>query len=387
MTIFAAALLAVLCTARARADVSSQALAIGTEVAPTAAASGADAAGPSAAALKAASAVPEDVDLISDGSRISLRKGDFTIKPPLGWEVYTHHPQLTLLMQVPYKPGMKYQRTIQVASFAGPRYIDEVTAKEYEQLIVRKFSVASASIQNYHVRNHMAIELADGRPGLLFYSEFVLDGVSLMQAHILVSDKHRHYLMTFTDVAEHFENNDAGQFLTEAWDSMISVELATATPSRFGAAIVIMIGVGVLLLLLLVGWGVSRWRANRSYRDYVDDAGQESDATSEAPKSFAAESTFKSGEPELSIQEEPLSAKPLDMPKKRPVPEATRRLAKKAVSQSGSSPSTPSAPSAPSTPSTKNRAEPGRSGQEQVAEASATEQGLEFDDEDDDIAV
>ena len=115
-----------------------------------------------------------DYDFIADGTkRIPLKGGDFSITPPAKWEVYTHHPSLTLLMQVPYKAGIKYQRTIQVASFGGSRFIDEVTAKEYEEVIVRKFSVASASLEDFRVRNHMVIEMADGRQGLLFYTEFV----------------------------------------------------------------------------------------------------------------------------------------------------------------------------------------------------------------------
>ena len=85
-------------------------------------------------------------DFVAKGERVPVKDGDFSIKPPTGWEVYTHHPSLTLLMQVPFQQGIKYQRTIQVASFSDPRFIDEVTAKEYEDVIVRKFSVASASL-------------------------------------------------------------------------------------------------------------------------------------------------------------------------------------------------------------------------------------------------
>ena len=98
-----------------------------------------------------------------DGKRVSVRDGDFSMQPPPGWEVYVNLPGLSLLMQVPHKAGERYQRTIQVASFSDSRYIDEVTAKEYEKVIVRKFSVASTSIEDYRIRNHMTIEMADGR--------------------------------------------------------------------------------------------------------------------------------------------------------------------------------------------------------------------------------
>src|SRR4051812_45726586 len=57
----------------------------------------------------------------ADGTRITVKGGDFSIKAPKGWEVFTKLDNLTLLMQVPKRPGMKYQRTIQVASFSEPR--------------------------------------------------------------------------------------------------------------------------------------------------------------------------------------------------------------------------------------------------------------------------
>lgn len=209
------------------------------------------------------------------GKRVTVREGDFSMQPPVGWEVYVNLPSLSLLMQVPHTKGEKYQRTIQVASFSGSRFIDEVTAKEYEDVIVRKFSVASASIEDYRIRNHMTIEMADGRQGLLFYTEFKIDDVPLMQAHILVSSETRHYLMTFSDVAEHFESDAASRFLTEAWDAMISVELSTKTPARFESAAYIGIAAGVAGLIGLLVFGFRQWRSGREYRDFAN--GKEGD--------------------------------------------------------------------------------------------------------------
>src|SRR5690606_29572556 len=105
----------------------------------------AEAAQTEASAATTESAAPAEAkkasyDFIAEpNKRVTVRDGDFSLQPPVGWEVYVNLPSLSLLMQVPHAPGMKYQRTIQVASFSGPRYIDEVTAKEYEEVIVRKF--------------------------------------------------------------------------------------------------------------------------------------------------------------------------------------------------------------------------------------------------------
>lgn len=225
---------------------------------------------------------PVTFDFIAEaGKRVTVRDGDFSLQPPAGWEVYVNLPSLSLLMQVPHKQGEKYQRTIQVASFSGPRYIDEVTAKEYEDVIVRKFSVASASIEDYKVRNHMPIEMTDGRQGLLFYTEFKIDDVQLMQAHILVSSQTRHYLMTYSDLAEHFESEAASQFLTEAWDAMISVQLATKSPARFESTAYLAIGAGIIVLLGLLIVVYRQWRSGREYRDFANGkAGEVDDAKS-----------------------------------------------------------------------------------------------------------
>lgn len=211
-------------------------------------------------------------DFISDGTRIELKDKEFAITPPSGWEVYTNRSNLSLLMQVPYEPNQKYQRTIQVAAFSGPRFIDETTAKEYEDIIVRKFSEASILVTDYRIRNHMTIDLVDGRLGLLFYSEFSIDGVDLMQAHILVSSAARHYLLTYTDLASHFEDDKANDFLTEAWNSMISVQLAGPSPTRFDAVSKVGVGAGALLVFCLTVWGVRRVLAGRKYQSYMRDS-------------------------------------------------------------------------------------------------------------------
>ena len=212
-------------------------------------------------------------DRIGTGERVVVRDGDFSMIPPNGWEVYEHLNDLTLLMQMPHQSGLKYQRTIQVASFARPRYIDETTAKEYEEVITRKFAATSAAIDGYRIRNHMVIDMADGRQGLLFYSDFSLDSVALMQAHILVSSADRHYLMTFTDVAEHFESDAAKQFLTEAWDAMISVQLGAPTPGRFSMITYGAVAAGAALAVIFVLVWIRRRRAAHQYSNFAEEEG------------------------------------------------------------------------------------------------------------------
>ena len=221
-----------------------------------------------------------------DGSRITLREGDFSIIPPNGWEVYTQRPDLTLLAQPPMQNGMKYQRTLQVASFSDPRYIDAVTAKEFEEKIPRMFALSSQLVSDYRVRNQVPVDLSDGRKGLLFYTEFTIDRVNLMQAHILISSLNRHYLLTFTDLAEHFEGEGANQYLTEAWDSMVSSKLGSPTPQRFVGMVYGGVSVAVILVLGLFLVALRRRRAGREFRAYAEQTDFSNHGVTQTPESL-----------------------------------------------------------------------------------------------------
>ncbi|TWW12159.1 hypothetical protein E3A20_03470 [Planctomyces bekefii] len=228
-------------------------------------------------------------DQISSGGRVRARDGDLTMLAPKGWEVFSSLDSLSLLLQVPQQAGLRYQRNIQVASFSEPRFIDEMTAKEYEKVIVQKYSSISSAVEDYQIRNHLTVDLADGRQGLLFYSEFKLEGVPLMQAHILVSSATRHYLMTFTDVAEHFENDAANQFLSEAWASMISAELPTKTPQRYETFAAVGVGVVGFTVLGFIFMAYRTWRSGRSYRQYADGRDVDGDFRSIDKSGFSGE--------------------------------------------------------------------------------------------------
>ena len=212
-------------------------------------------------------------EIVTDDSsqRFAIKEGDFSIVGPPGWEVIQDHANLSLLFQVPFTSDLLYQRTIQVAAFTGPVFIDEVTASEFEQTIVQKFSKASVTVRDYRIRNHLIIELADGRPGILFYSEFEFEGVALMQKHILVSSAERHYLMTFTDIAAHFDDERSNLYLGEAWQSMTSVELSGKSPSRFSLLYQLAGAGGFLMMMFSVVAWLRSSRAKRRHARYVQD--------------------------------------------------------------------------------------------------------------------
>jgi hypothetical protein len=254
----------------------------------------------------AATQAPElPVHFVSDGTRVSLENGAFSLIPPPKWDVYTGHPSITLLLQVPLEKGMKYQRTIQVASFSGVKYIDDVSIHEFEELIVRKFSQASASVEDFRIRNSMTINMDDGRNGLLFYSEFLLDGVPLMQAHILVTTDARHYMMSFTDLADHFEGEQAEQYLNVAWSAMTSVELNADSPVRYQSMKNMGAMVAGVISFLVMLFSFNHFRAKRKYQQYESGMPLDEDELSKSGfKTMNKEAIFNSDTSALSDEDD-----------------------------------------------------------------------------------
>ena len=203
---------------------------------------------------------------VSKGEPVRVSRKGFEITPPMGWEIYRKFPGASLLLQVPYEEGQKYQRTIQVMTFATPQYMDDYTADNFGKKIIRKFSKASASIRDYRMRNFMFINLTNGNDGILFYTEFKLGELNMMQAHVLTSSATNHYLITFTDLEEHFEGKKSTQYLTEAWESMVSFQSNTAGPKRFSTPLFIGFALAFVLLIGIMFWYL---RVNRDRKEMV----------------------------------------------------------------------------------------------------------------------
>ena len=207
---------------------------------------------------------------ISDGSRIFVKNKGFSIIPPLGWEIHTDYPNMSLLLQIPYKKGLAYQRTIQVMIFKGSRYIDDITSREFEKILIKKYSGMSQSITKYRVRNNLMTVIDDGREGILYYTEFLLEAKKMMQAHVLVSSDKHSYLLTYTDISAHFEGEKASKYLTKAWKSMISIRLAGDPPVRFQKMFLMGLMVIAILILLVLFYLIRHAKASRTYTEHAD---------------------------------------------------------------------------------------------------------------------
>jgi hypothetical protein len=175
----------------------------------------------------------QDTEEIADGvSKIQIQEKGFALIPPQGWLIHRDRQGMSLFLEVTeeQKKTDGYQRSIQISRFSGALPIDADTGKQFQNKIKENFSKASYGVSGYGVREFMISQMADHRPSLVFYSDFQLGGFPMMQAHILVSSKEFHYLITYTDLAEHFD--DSKGFLPVAWTAMSSFEILGEAPGE-----------------------------------------------------------------------------------------------------------------------------------------------------------
>jgi hypothetical protein len=209
---------------------------------------------------------------IADGQPVTIEDKGFTMTPPTGWEVSKTYPNTTLLLQAPKAATDKYRRTIQVMSFIDPVYVDDLFAEGFESTIIRKFSEASDSIRGYKIRNRSPVELKNGTLGYLFYAEFTVGTFGLMQMHVLVSSADRHFLMTFTDLAEYFDTQTAPEdHLNEAWQALGSVALESSGPTRLAGPITMLLAAAILTILASVLTFLRRRKAVKQYGDEMHE--------------------------------------------------------------------------------------------------------------------
>ena len=161
---------------------------------------------------------------------IEIPDTGFSIIPPRNWSIQRNALGSSLIFEAPKNPGSNYQPTIQVMVFNGYRYVDDLTENEYGKIILDKFSKASNRISDYHLRSADAIQMQTGQPALLYYTEFNLDNVAMMQMHILISSDKNHFLMSYTDLAKTFEDENSPG-LAIAYASMHSARVAREAPS------------------------------------------------------------------------------------------------------------------------------------------------------------
>lgn len=213
-------------------------------------------------------------NLITDGTQaVVVKEGDFSIVPPKGWKVYTEMPGLALFLEAPPSEAgsSTFQSSIQVASFSGPEFIDDSVIAGYNTLLVKRFAAASRAIEAYRVRNSQPIQMTDGRAGMVFYSEFLYASEPLMQMHVLVSSRGRHYLITYTDVAARFAAED-DPFVAAVWDVVTSTKLGETPPARNETLFVLLGAASLMVAFGAAAFGVNVWMSTKRVSEAPGEA-------------------------------------------------------------------------------------------------------------------
>jgi hypothetical protein len=171
---------------------------------------------------------------ISDGRPFEITDLGMQITPPAGWEMLTNSGSVSLVLQEPKAPveydKTMYQRNITVAAAHRASPIDEKRAAELKEQLATSFG-KDGLVSEFQVLEHKFFDYRGKNDGLLVYSSMKIGEEPMMQMHILVSGGEKQFLLTYTDLAARFsDQNDKG--FDTAWNSMVSIEVSGMTPSR-----------------------------------------------------------------------------------------------------------------------------------------------------------
>lgn len=186
------------------------------------------------AATESAAAETPSAKQISDGRPFEIEGLGMQITPPAGWEMLTNSGSVSLVLQEPKGPveydKTMYQRNITVAAAHRASPIDERRATELKEQLATSFG-KDGLVSEFQVLEHKFFDYRGKNDGLLVYSSMNIGEEPMMQMHILVSGGEKQFLLTYTDLASRFtDQNDKG--FEAAWNSMVSIEVNGMTPSR-----------------------------------------------------------------------------------------------------------------------------------------------------------
>lgn len=200
--------------------------------------------------------------------RIVIEGKGFSIVPPPNWSIDLEQPGLTLFMQANAKDAHAFQRSIQVRFGRDPVVIDKFGANQYGEVLEKNRSAAVGFHAGYKLQSSTLIHLADGSPGVLYYSEFVHNDYPMMEMHLLISSEDGHFLLTYTDLSKYFDSNAPGSPLDVAYRSLISAQLTSQVGGRFD----LLIRLGIIVGGLLLFWVVLRFILSRKTMQFDDSS-------------------------------------------------------------------------------------------------------------------
>lgn len=211
---------------------------------------------------------------LGDGSVLRLDTTQISITPPVGWEVLENKRGKALIMQVPVsKEPIKdyskplYSRNVTLAVTHESLPIDETQAQALRAKLEKDFGSAPG-VSNFQIVEHRFIDYRNKADAILVYTAFDYNGFPMSQMHIMVSGSINSALLSYTDLAEEFQKNEAA--MNQAWNSMLSIEMVGLAPKRYAELIPAAAGL-LLSLTAAITWLLMRRRKAKRFIDAAED--------------------------------------------------------------------------------------------------------------------
>ncbi len=189
----------------------------------------------------------------------------FSVKIPEGFKIKAEREvSLFLLSENPSQAGgSPYNSYLTISTNSKPWYIDKATLDDNQapfslKTITEYYKSHFGNAENYEILDSSLQTLDKGRPALLIYAQVKMGETPLYQAHLILADQKRSYLITYTDLAATFE-----QHFEQIYPVIAQIELLGPAPDRPMIMNQVML-YGIPLILFLLGYVIMAIRGSGS---------------------------------------------------------------------------------------------------------------------------
>ncbi len=218
--------------------------------------------------LQSPIALSQTLAKISDGQAVTIEDRDVSLVPPKSWEYRSPYLGKAMVMQVPQGAVVygktTYQKNITVALIQEGRPIDALEGKHLATKLELEFGKA-AGVTDFQILEQRFADHRGKNDAILIYTSFQLNGTPMSQLNVFVSGAERAALLTYTDLTEEFQKND--EFMTQAWNAMMSIDLKGVAPKRYADFYPILGGIAGVFFALCVFLILRRRSASRLIAD------------------------------------------------------------------------------------------------------------------------
>ncbi len=257
---------------------------------------------------------------VATGEAISKEDLGYSIEKIEGWDV-KENKQSNLLMMIkpetndPKSPDyydLKMQKKMTVAVRPKAQPVDEKRIQELKAEIKKQFNPNTNPSITSEVQFNEA-KLIDYRPNrkAIFLDMSMYVGKHLQRQMItVVSNDRKEYVMTYADLEKNFKNDNPN--FSNAWNSMMSIEVGAESPKRYEDTFKVAAGAGVVVMLFSMFGFIARRKSNKlilnaERQELADDSDIDSYSNFGFSKNESSEQSMDS-----SWESELVSSHPVD---------------------------------------------------------------------------